>query len=41
MLLMTLLAMHGCTEIKPSRGKGILGGWGGECGGKKKNLIEF
>lgn len=38
MLLMTLLAMHGCTEIKQSKGKGILGEWGGECGGgKKKN----
>lgn len=36
MLLMTLLAMHGCTEIKQSRGEGI---WGVEK--KKKQLIEF
>lgn len=41
MLLMTLLAMHGCTEIKPSRGKGILGDGRGNVEGKKKKLIEF
>lgn len=33
MLLMTLLAMHGCTEIKLSEGKGI---WGRA--GKKTSL---
>lgn len=37
MLLMTLLAMHGCTEIKPSKGDGI---WGG-LEKKKNQLIEF
>lgn len=42
MLLMTLLAMHGCTEIKPSRGKGILGDGGGNVEGKKKkNSLNF
>lgn len=36
MLLMTLLAMHGCTEIKQSRGEGI---WGVEK--KKNNSLNF
>lgn len=35
MLLMTLLAMHGCTEIKPSRGGGDMGGLG------KKSSLNF
>lgn len=37
MLLMTLLAMHGCTEIKPSKGDGI---WGG-LEKKKKTSLNF